>query len=380
MTGPPAAPGEQAARRALETALAGGADASLTRSLAALEEPALDRALAAFAADRAAASLPVLTALAAASAPRPVRRAARRALYRLSQRGIAAAPPPAARPVVARQPERALRAWISGIDGSGARACWILFEGPWGGWRLCSLILNDVTGIADVAGGDITKKRLDRELATLRASQKLPWVAIEPARAVALVAEALALHARLGTTPPAGFERWRQLFEGADPAAAAPPAASADPALAERGGELLERPELAGWFLDPERVQPDAVDLLQARESRLVVSDQVKAEREETIVGRVVERELGDEARRLWARRLLEMALLLEADQAGEPAAGARAAATALADPGREARAQPFARGLARRALEVASEVALGRLSAADVRRRAPSPPPTALA
>src|SRR5213079_2433356 len=47
-----------------------------------------------------------------------------------------------------------------------------------------------------------------------------------------------------------------------------------------------------------EAVQADAVELLAARASRLVVSDQVKAEREDAIVGRVIERELGPEARR----------------------------------------------------------------------------------
>jgi hypothetical protein len=379
MTGPP---GEQAARQALEAALAGGADASLGRStvLASLPESVLDRTLASFAGDHGAPAVPVLTALATEAAPRAVRRAARRALYRLSQRGIGARSAPTPSPVVVRQPERAVRAWISGIDGNGSRACWILFEGPWGRLRLCSLILNDLTGIADVAGGDITKKRLDRELASLRQSQKLPWVMTDPIRAVGLVAEALALHARLGTAPPAVFDRWRPMFAGADPAAATPPAREADPTLAERGAALLGRPELAGWFLDPERVQSDAVELLQSRESRLVVSDTIKAQREEAIVSRVIERELGDEARGVWARRLGEMALVFEADGTEEAAAIARATAAELAELAREVRRQPFARGLARRALEIASEVALGRLSAAEVSRRPAPPPSTALA
>src|SRR5438876_2590967 len=43
----------------------------------------------------------------------------------------------------------ALPIWLSGIDGSGSRAAWILFEGPYGGGALCSLILNDVVGITD---------------------------------------------------------------------------------------------------------------------------------------------------------------------------------------------------------------------------------------
>src|SRR5207245_14677 len=114
-------------------------------------------------------------------------------------------------------------------------------------------------------------------------------------------------------------------------------------------------------------VQSDALALLEARESRLVVSDHIKVEREAAIVTRIVERELVPDARRRWARRLDEMAFVFDATARPEPAGLARAAAAALADETREVAHQPFATGLARRALEIAGEVAAGRLRAADV-------------
>lgn len=331
--------------------------------LGALDPDTLDEVFRAFANDRGADALPVLAAL---GGERTLRRAARRALYRLAQRGVAP-PPPTPRAVVQPRVERAVRAWLSGIDGSGSRACWILFEDGHGGSTLCSLILSDAAGIADVAGGAISKRRLTRELAALRASQKLPWVEMEPARAVGLVAEALRLHEALGTEPPPAFTRWRHRFEAAAPAE--PPAwpAEPDPGLVERSRELLELPELAGWFLDPESVQTDAVRLLEARESRLVVSEAVKAEREEAIVSQVVEREFDAAACRRWQRRLAEMALVFEATGRAEQATLALAAAAALdRDPARH----PLARALAQRGLEVAGEVAVGRLAAADVSRK----------
>jgi hypothetical protein len=315
-----------------------------------------------------------LTVLAGPGAERALRRAAKRALYRLAQRGVAAAPAPPPRPVIERQRERATRAWLSGIDGSGSRAVWIVFEGAYGGLRLCSLILNDTLGITEVAGGDITKKRLDRELAGLRASQKLPWVETDPARAVGLVVEALARHAAKATSPPATFSAWRPSFATAP--IAAPPTLpdDADPGLVERSAALLERPELAGWFLDPESVQGDAVDLLASRESRLVLSDQLKAEREDAIVVRVIEREIDDAARGLWARRLAEMALVLDASGAPPEAATlARATAKSLETGTPEPRRHPFVRALASRALEIAGEITLGRISAADVSRKPPA-------
>jgi len=374
-----------ACRAVLEAALADPArlDAVARQTLAAASAPTLESALRDFAAAHGAAALPVLATLAADEAARDVRRAARRALYRLSQQGVTVPAKPPRRAVVARRPEQPGRAWLSGIDGTGSRAVWVLFEGGFGGTALCSLIVNDTAGILDVAGGAITKKRLEEELKSLRASQKLPWIEVPPARAVGAVAEALAAHARLGTSPPAAFDRWKSVFEGArglpvgaggprhgppDPPTAGSP--RVDLTLAERATELLALPELASWFIDPESVQSDSLALLEARESRLVVSDQIKAEREAAIVARIVERELGADGRRLWARRLDEMAFVFDATGRPEPAAIARAAAAALADESRDVTRQAFATGLARRALEIAGEVAAGRLRAADVSRK----------
>ena len=121
-------------------------------------------------------------------------------------------------------------------------------------------------------------------------------------------------------------------------------------------------------------MQSDAVDLLQTRESRLVLSDQLKAEREAAIVDRVIERELDERARRLWSRRLAEMALVLDGAGQPEPAESARAVAAALASASFEPRRLPFVRALAARSLEIAGEVTLGRVSAAEVSRKPKAP------
>ncbi len=158
-------------------------------------------------------------------------------------------------PVIRRHAERAIRAWLSGIDGTGSRAVWILFEGGLGGQlQLCSLILNDEVGILEAAGGSITRKRLDAELRLLREHQKLPWVETDPTRACALVSEALALHARIGTRAAAGVRAVAPLLRRSrrpTSADAPPPGVTWIRALLERSAELLELPELAGWFVDP---------------------------------------------------------------------------------------------------------------------------------
>lgn len=359
-------------RRLLDGVLASGRDPDATTLAALAHVPAeeLDHAFKVFADEHGASALGVLQQLGSERAERGVRRAAKRALYRLAQRGVSAPAAAASRPIVTRQTERAVRAWLSAVDGSGSRASWIVFDRGAGGLELCSLILSDTIGIVEVAGGEITKKRLATELEALRRDQKLPWVETEPERAVGLVAEALALHRTRGTTPPAAFDRWRPRFDVAPPLPPPVPPAAPDAVLVDRGAELLELPEMAGWFLDPEAVGGEAVELMQMRESRLVVSEQIKAEREEAVATRIVERDLDPAARALWVRRLMDMARVFRALGRADHAELAEAAAGGLVDPAREPAQQPFARALARRALEIAGEVALGRLSAADVSRK----------
>jgi hypothetical protein len=338
----------------------------------------LDEALRALARRHGAAAVPLLERLAGAAPDKEQRRAARRALYRLEQAGqrpARAAVASPVRPVVAREAEHPVRAWLSGIDGSGSRAAWILFEGGLGGGlRLCSLILNDEAGIMDAAGGPIARKRLEAELRGLRESQKLPWVEVDGGRACALVGQALALHERLGTVPPPEFARWRKSFAGAGglPVGEERARAPVDAAVLEGSASLLEMPELGGWFLDPGRVATEALALLQARESRLVVSDQVKAEREAAIIDGVIEAHFPAAARLRWAGRLREMADIFGMTGRADESALARTVATALADADRSAATIPFVRALAARGLEMAAEVALGRARLDEV-SRAPS-------
>jgi hypothetical protein len=353
---------------ALEAALGGGDLPALGRVSAAT----LDEALRTLTKRHGATTAPLLERLSAAG-DKEHRRAARRALYRLEQLGVrparAAAGAPV-RPVVTREAEHPVRAWLSGIDGSGSRAAWILFEGGLGGGlRLCSLILNDEAGIMDAAGGPIARKRLEAELRRLRESQKLPWVEVDGRRASALVTDALALHERLGTVPPPEFARWKRVFAAARPPQSERPVPSPRPELLERSPSLLELPELMGWFVDPGRVQHEALALLQARESRLVVSEQIKAEREAAILDGVIETQFPAAARQRWAGRLREMAEIFRLTRRDEPAAIAEQTAAALADPARPATAIPFVRALAARGLEMAAEVALGRAKLDDVSR-----------
>ena len=372
MTSPSARDREAACLLSLEGALATGGMPDLGECPAAV----LGGALQALVKRHGAAAAPLLRAIADQAGAKDIRKTARLAIYRLGQTGIVVPPSPGRSPIgpiVRLEAERPVRAWLSGIDGTGSRAIWILFEGGvGGGLALCSLILNDEAGILESAGGAITRKRLEAELHALREHQKLPWVETDPARACALIGDALDLHARAGTEPPGEFSRWHRFFAVRAAGAVGggnPSAAEADPDLLDRSGELLELPELLGWFADPGSIHEEALALLQARESRLLVSDQVKAEREAAIVEAVIDKLFTGDARTRWSGRLGEMAFIYSATGRDEPARLAECAAGALLDETRAARSIPLVRGLVLRGLELGGEVALGRVKLADVSR-----------
>ncbi len=374
MSEPAPAGAEATCLASLESAL--GSEDTVP-DLGGVAPPALERALQALGKRHGAAAGRLLRRLAEEAPVKEQRKAARRVIYRLTQSGVLVPPPPAppVRVVVTNQRERPVSAWLSGIDGTGSRAIWILFEGGVGGGLvLCSLIVNDEIGIVEVTAGPITRKRLDHQIDDVRGQQTLGWIPGDPAHAIALVLEALALHAREGTQPPAELTRWRRLFDitgtsGPERHEETTPAEDADPGLLERSAELLEAPELLGWFVDPASIQEDALALLQARESRLVVSDQIKAEREAAIVDAVIDRVFTSDVAGRWARRLREMAPIFRATGRDSHAALARASAAALERHDRPARAIPLVRALAMRGLDMAGEVALGRAKLAEVSR-----------
>ncbi len=360
----------------LEASLADPA-AALT-ALADVPPEILDAALRSLAQQRGQEALPLLRTLADRAPTKESRKLARRALYRLSQAGLEL-PTRTPKPVVAPPLPQPSRAWVSGIDGSGSRAVWILFEGSYGGRALCSLIINDQAGILEAGGGGISKKRLDAEIKALRDSPGISWAEIPTSRAVGLVFQALERHDSFSPLPRE-FARWRHVFTpvaGSEPAAApaAPPDPSLldeirqDPTLIDRSAELLALPELGGWFLDPQLAHADALELLQARETRLVLSERIKAEWEAAILERVVEREFSPETRQRWARRLIEMSWIFHATERRHLAEIAYATALALEEPGRRLHRVPFVKAVAQRGLDLACEVALGRASASELSR-----------
>src|SRR5579862_2749675 len=87
-----------------------------------------------------------------------VRKAAKRALYRLEQRGIhpPASPPSAPRPAALAP---AIEGYVSAVDGRGDQLVWLVKSQP-GGVAHLFAVLNDPEGLREVALNTITRKAL----------------------------------------------------------------------------------------------------------------------------------------------------------------------------------------------------------------------------
>jgi hypothetical protein len=315
-----------------------------------------------------------LARLEAETRDRGVRTAARRALYRLRQVGVV--PPSPARPAPASPPARLGEAWTSAVDGTGARGIWVTLAGPYGERTLVAAVVSDEVGLLDAVVGAVSKKRLGERLRALRADSPLPWVAVPAAWAWAGIVRAAMQAREAGRRVPAELTGWIERLPAPAPGpppihARLPPAAAADPRLLERSAELLARTELAGWCLDPASLASEAVEWMQALESRLVVSDHTKAARLAALVDRVADAHLDAPSRTRWAGRLEDQAYVLFEQGCPTEAAMAVAVARALADPACPPWRIPFVRALVERSLHVAGEVATGRLPA-ELARRGP--------
>ena len=378
-------PAGEAVDSALTTIPAGELDTALrwlvrehgVAALPILRHCLADRPERAVAAAHALGTLPLpeaaeaLEGAEARAATKAVRTAARRALYRLRQAGVdrpAAAPAPPQRRVVLGD------AWASAVDGTGGRGLWLTLAGPYGERTLLAAVLSDELGLLDFSTGAMPKKRIDEQLRAVQAESPLPWVTVPAGWAWATLVAA-AERTRAGGRPvPPELGAWIERLgtPAAEPApvyARLPAEATREPALLERSGALLALPELAGWFLDPAGVTSEALEWLQAKESRLVVSEQIKAERLAALIDQIIERHFDAPSRRRWQGRLEDEAYVLLALGRTEEAWSAVAVARALADPAAALGRIPFLRALVERSLEIAGEVATGRLSAETASR-----------
>lgn len=328
---------------------------------------------------RQEAAAPILVVLAERATAKEVRKEARRALHRLRAVGLAV-PRPAARsasgwaPGAERKAEL-VEAWATAPDGVGSRALWMVAERPLGGVYAVAMVVNDMVGIKACSLDETTRKRYQQRLEEYRASLGLTSTTLPVDYARQLIGEALALNEESGFAVPAEVRQYERVV--AEPhrpfeqaliyAEIRPQEVSMRPDYVEASPSLLEEPELEGWLFDYDTVRRHAGELRQARESRVILTEELKAERERQIIANAIRDAVTPSLQRGLRRRLEETAYVFLRTGRRHQATLAVAAARRL-DEG-ALTMHPFLHALMRRSLELAIQAEGGQLPAELLRR-----------
>jgi hypothetical protein len=285
-----------------------------TEAVAALTRLGLDpdaAATGALAADRVAAVLRGPDAAAAAAAlgevgndavaaslvaseadvsDRAARKAIRRALYRLGQRGIAVPERPAAPPITARLAEPAIEGLISAFDGAGDRLVWLMKPLPGAGTLLVAAELNEPRGLGHVEAGEIGRKQLRAARASLEKDSGLRLVSADWRVLDALLVEG---HERAASSEHDYLRVRRRLTTDAptppaEPAShhVTPPGPDEVGALLAAASALLEEPELRTWWPTPAAAEPILAEMAQVEDSPIVLPRLQQEERMRAILER----------------------------------------------------------------------------------------------
>lgn len=300
--------------RALVPHLAGNDADALVDAIATLATPA-------------AATL--LAALEPDAPTRAARKAIRRALYVLGQRGVAVPERPAPAPEPPRAAPADVEGLVSHVDGRGDRLVWLV-RGP----LLVAAQLNEPDGLRDVQLADVTRKQLRAARQQLEKDAHLRLVPADWQ-----VLDALLVEAHERAAPAA--DRHRDYLRVRPRLTSAPPLPPAEPvsrhampatadeaeALVADSAALLALPELVTWWPSPEALAPWLEEINGVRDSPLVVSRAAQEERVREVIRRAI---VGLVQPAVFARRLEGTAYVLAETARAAPARQALATAAAL--------------------------------------------------
>jgi hypothetical protein len=291
------------------------------------------------------AAVEALTAIDRQVADKEIKKEVKRALFKLSQRGLVTPsdrtqPSPGA-PLFIGAPD--IEAYMSAVDGSGGRLVWILKPHPNRGLQALQAMVNDRNGLERVGGAQIPRKQLRKMADEIKEQHGVRMIPVPWQYADATVCEAFEIAKGRGRTGIGNFHELRALVTTRKPEQVDHPIyrklRSGDPregAWRERSRLLLDEPELRFWILDPDWMQPFIPEIQEAQTSRLVLNPAQKEERLAGIVRNAVKELCSEDKRKIFRRRMEDMALYFS--ETGRPEQAKLACAVALqiaeGDPG----------------------------------------------
>lgn len=220
-----------------------------------------------------------------------LRRAIRRALFVMQQRGLTLPAATTAEPAVAARRPTHFDGYLTGFDGRGDRIGWLIHAAPGGATTLVIAIFNEPEGLKDVRATAATRKQIRAARERMMQANRIRLVPVDGDVLDALLIEA---HDRLSTRERAqDYRRVRQKLTSTSPLpTVAEPRSNKVAALdadtigagVARSAELLAEPECASWWPAPAQLVPFVERLRALRESPIVLAPGQQDARLHTIV------------------------------------------------------------------------------------------------
>ena len=328
------------ARTLLETAAAAGveAEAALARSHASAITTLPELLGAAVLRAAAEAGRQEVLREVATGASKPLAKEAKRELQRLKQKGVkVAALAPQGAPVMKAVPEtEAPVCHASSIDAYGERAVWYAKSGR-SGIDLAQVVISDLKGIIAADALGLSRKQHREFLKRLPRDGVVTVAEVPAPHARILVAEAEAIGARNGFSPPSGYGNALRVLGPAPEGPVPNPAADLDfgeggePAHLLAGAALFDDPLFVAWIPEEDALREFVTKAEEIRKSELSV-DEAQKQAAVDAAARAAAEAYFTVARRLrYARRLLEMAHVLRWEKRMDAARTALALSRALA-------------------------------------------------
>jgi tetratricopeptide (TPR) repeat protein len=281
-----------------------------------------------------------------------LRKMIKRSLYRIKTRGISVEEVPGhpgksiLRPLQTEPP----RGYGSPIDSLGQRFLLLVLPHAGRGMTVMESVVSDIRGFVHFLGEEMTRKGYRNFFEEIRRKNPFPLSEMEASYVSFLFMKAYQLTLERKETPPPHYLQLKSEIESVKKEFDRPLIYAMldadeilrDDRILEKAGELLKTDVFSHWAIEEEEIRPYANAILDAEESKLVLSQIQKQARVQEIYQKALSDLFPEDRRLLYKGRLEEMAYLLFRLERQEEAKMALSVALDLEKPLNPIRPNPF--------------------------------------
>ncbi len=303
----------------------------------------------------------LLRRMVAATPSKGVAKAIRRSIFRLKSMGLPVEEMAGgSKPVF--QPPRlgSAEGFLSPIDSVGSRMILLFVPQIPQGLIATNTLINDLEGIVDFSAFEASRKQAHEYLEALQKESPFKLLSADSKYCLGLIMEAHEIGQKKGKTPLPEFLKVRPLMGTPPPLPLQPiiyqslkeEEAKSRPDLLDRSGSLFQASFFESWVLNDEPMEKYLQLVKDASASRLVLNPYQKEARIQDLYRQAVQEIFDEPRRRLYRRRLEEMAYCLLKEGKDPEARLSLAAAVGLEKESGLLTPHPFLFELVKRSLE----------------------------